>query len=142
MNSSQYVNSEHSKKNLLPILITIGFFLITLYVASFHHNYWILDHDGQIYLDVGKEILAGNGENVKLHNALVGDKENKIYLVKLVNSKQNILDKTSTNYINFVGVQNTNNRKTILQTYDQLLNNKYQVQLNQKTIDRVKNYFK
>ena len=72
MNSSQYVNSEHSKKNLLPILITIGFFLITLYVASFHHNYWILDHDGQIYLDVGKEILAGNGENVKLHNALVG----------------------------------------------------------------------
>ena len=38
--------------------------------------------------------------------------------------------------------QNTNSRKTILQSYDQLLNDKYQVQLNQKTIDRVKNYFK
>ena len=38
--------------------------------------------------------------------------------------------------------ENTNNRKTILQSYDQLLNTKYEVQLNQKTIDRVKDYFK
>ena len=36
----------------------------------------------------------------------------------------------------------TENRKSILGSYDQLLNNKYKVQLNQKTIDRVKNYFK
>ena len=53
-----------------------------------------------------------------------------------------ITDKNSDEYINFVTDENTNNRKNILQSYDQLLNNKYQVQLNQKTIDRVKNYFK
>jgi hypothetical protein len=29
-----------------------------------------------------------------------------------------------------------------LQSYDQLLNNKYQVKVNQKSVDRVKNYFK
>jgi peptidyl-prolyl cis-trans isomerase D len=73
---------------------------------------------------------------------LVNDKENKIYLVKLINSKKNIFNETDENYLNFINNQNTNNRKTILQSYDQLLNSKYQVQLNQKTIDRVKNYFK
>ena len=73
---------------------------------------------------------------------LVNDKKNKIYLVKLVNSKKNTFSEADENYLNFVKNQNTNNRKTILQSYDQLLNSKYQVQLNQKTIDRVKNYFK
>ena len=73
---------------------------------------------------------------------LVNDKENRIYLVKLVSSKRNKFNKTDENYINFIKKQNTNTRKSIIQSYDQLLNNKYQVQLNQKTIDRVKNYFK
>ena len=65
-----------------------------------------------------------------------------IYLVKLVSSKKNTFNETDENYLNFVNNQNTNTRKSILQSYDQLLNSKYQVQLNQKTIDRVKNYFK
>ena len=73
---------------------------------------------------------------------LVNDNENKIYLVKLVSSKKNAFSKIDENYIDFVNDQNTNARKTILLSYDQLLNTKYQVQLNQKTIDRVKNYFK
>jgi len=73
---------------------------------------------------------------------LVNDKENKIYLVKLVSSKKNRLSETDENYLNFAKNQKTNTRKSILQSYDQLLNFKYQVQLNQKTIDRVKNYFK
>ena len=73
---------------------------------------------------------------------LVSDKENMIYLVKIVNSKKNTFSKTGKVYLEFVKVQNINYRKNILQSYDQLLNNKYQVQLNQKTIDRVKNYFK
>ena len=73
---------------------------------------------------------------------LVNDKENKIYLVKLVSAKKNIFNETDENYLNFVNNQNTNTRKSILQSYDQLINSKYEVQLNQKTIDRVKNYFK
>ena len=73
---------------------------------------------------------------------LVNDKENKIYLVKLISSKKNTFNETDENYLNFVNNQNTNTRKSILQSYEQLLNSKYEVQLNQKTIDRVKNYFK
>jgi peptidyl-prolyl cis-trans isomerase D len=73
---------------------------------------------------------------------LVNDKDNKIYLVKIVNAKNNAYNVTDENYLKFVQEQNTDNRKSILQSYDQLLNKKYKVQLNQKTIDRVKNYFK
>ena len=73
---------------------------------------------------------------------LVNDKDDNIYLVKLASSKKNIFNITDENYLKFANNQNTNSRKTILQSYDQLLNDKYQVQLNQKTIDRVKNYFK
>ncbi|WP_440927637.1 SurA N-terminal domain-containing protein [Candidatus Pelagibacter sp.] len=70
------------------------------------------------------------------------NKENKIYLVKITGTNKNSFSKTDEKYLKFVNSQNTNNRKSILQSYDQLLNDKYQVQLNQKTIDRVKNYFK
>ena len=73
---------------------------------------------------------------------LVNDMENNIYLVKITGAKKNAFNKSGENYLKFVNSQNTDNKKTILQSYDQLLNNKYQVQLNQKTIDRVKNYFK
>ena len=73
---------------------------------------------------------------------LVSDKNNEIYLVKIVNSKNNPYNENDENYLKFVQNQNTDNRKSILGSYDQLLNNKYKVQLNQKTIDRVKNYFK
>ena len=70
------------------------------------------------------------------------NKEDKIYLVKITGTNKNSFNKTDEKYVKFVNSQNTNNRKSILQSYDQLLNDKYQVQLNQKTIDRVKNYFK
>jgi peptidyl-prolyl cis-trans isomerase D len=73
---------------------------------------------------------------------LVSDEDDKIYLVKLVSSKKNIFSETDENYLSYVSRENTNTRKSIIQSYDQLLNSKYQVQLNQKTIDRVKNYFK
>ena len=70
------------------------------------------------------------------------NKEDKIYLVKITGTNKNSFNKNDEKYLKFVNSQNTNNRKSILQSYDQLLNDKYQVQLNQKTIDRVKNYFK
>ena len=73
---------------------------------------------------------------------LVADKDNEIYVVKIVNSKNNPYSINDDSYLKFVQDQNTDNRKSILQSYDQLLNSKYKVQLNQKTIDRVKNYFK
>ncbi len=77
-----------------------------------------------------------------LNSFALVNKKDKIYLVKITGSNKNSFKKTDEKYLKFVNNQNTNNRKSILQSYDQLLNDKYQVQLNQKTIDRVKNYFK
>ena len=74
--------------------------------------------------------------------ALVNNSENKIYLVKIISSNKNLFNKEDENYKKFVNAEFTNTRKSILAAYDQLLVSKYQVQLNQKTIDRVKNYFK
>ena len=73
---------------------------------------------------------------------LVDDKDNNIFLVKISDSKKNFFNKSDEDYVQFVKNQNTNNRKSILQSYDQLLNNKYEVKVNQKSVDRVKNYFK
>ncbi len=73
---------------------------------------------------------------------LINDKDNNIFLVKIADSKKNFFNKSDEEYVEFVKNQNTDNRKSILQSYDQLLNNKYQVKVNQKSVDRVKNYFK
>ena len=73
---------------------------------------------------------------------LVNDSENKFYLVKIIGSNKNLINKESEDYKNFLNNEFTNTRKSILAAYDQLLTSKYQIQLNQKTIDRVKNYFK
>ena len=73
---------------------------------------------------------------------LVNDKDNNIFLVKISDSKKNFFNKSDEDYVQFIKNQNTDNRKSILQSYDQLLNNKYQVKVNQKSVDRVKNYFK
>ncbi|WP_440656601.1 SurA N-terminal domain-containing protein [Candidatus Pelagibacter sp. HIMB1509] len=74
--------------------------------------------------------------------ALVNNTNDQIFLVKIKDINKNKINKQGEEYKGFVNSQNTNNRKSILQSYDTLLNNKYQVQLNQKTIDRIKNYFK
>ena len=73
---------------------------------------------------------------------LINDKDNNIFLVKIADSKKNFFNKSDEDYVQFVKNQNTDNRKSILQSYDQLLNNKYEVKVNQKSVDRVKNYFK
>ena len=60
---------EVLKSNKYPILITIGFFLVTTYVSFFHHDFWtIFDQDGLIYLSGGQQIIAGVGENVSFLN--------------------------------------------------------------------------
>ena len=73
---------------------------------------------------------------------LVNNSENKIYLVKITGYNKKLLNKEGEDYKNFVNSEFTNTRKNILAAYDQLLTSKYKIQLNQKTIDRVKNYFK
>ena len=73
---------------------------------------------------------------------LVTDKDKKIFLVKIEDTLEKKFNTKDENYLEFSKKINSNNRSTILRSYDQLLSKKYKIELNQKTIDRVKNYFK
>ena len=73
---------------------------------------------------------------------LISDNESNIFLIKIKNTYKNEFNKNAEEYLEFTKKVNTNKRTSILKSYDLLLNEKYKVELNQKTIDRVKNYFK
>ena len=73
---------------------------------------------------------------------LVSDENKKIFVAKILNFNQKNLPK-DLNKLNGISNQaSAQNRNSILKSYDLLLNQKYKVVINDKTLDRVKNYFK
>ena len=72
---------------------------------------------------------------------LVNDDNNNIFLTKILKSETKSLNNDET-FNKYLEKQTTSNRNSILKSYDVFLNEKYKVELNQQTIDRVKNYFK
>ena len=73
---------------------------------------------------------------------LINDENNQIYLAKIKKTINQSIDLNDDNFKNYTDKQNTNNKQNILKSYDLLLNKKYNVVLNEKTIERVKNFFK
>ena len=73
---------------------------------------------------------------------LINDEKNNIYLSKNESLSGMNIDYESTEYKSFKSTQLSNDRKSILRSYDTFLNDKYNVDVNQKTLERVKNYFK
>ena len=72
---------------------------------------------------------------------LINDEQNNIYLEK-VKKIQNKLIKNDEKVLNeYTNKQNSYIKNEMLKSYDLYLNNKYKVTLNQKTIERVKNFF-
>ena len=72
---------------------------------------------------------------------LITDNQN-IFIAKTIEYED---QEISTNSIEFKSISNeasAENRNGLLKTYDYLLNNKYKVIVNEKTLDRVKNYFR
>ena len=73
---------------------------------------------------------------------LINDEKDNIYLAQVKNYKDINLDKNSENYKSFINKENTRIRNTILKSYDLLLNEKYNVDINKIAINNVENYFK
>ena len=72
---------------------------------------------------------------------LINDEKNNIYLAK-INSFEDMEIKNDDDIFNkYTEKQKSNNKNSILKSYDLFLNDKYKVNLNQKTIERVKNNF-
>jgi peptidyl-prolyl cis-trans isomerase D len=72
---------------------------------------------------------------------LIGDKNKNIYLIKILNISENNISKSSENYKKYKELANVKIRDSMYGSYDFLLNNKYKVKINEKTFERVKNYF-
>ena len=72
---------------------------------------------------------------------LINDEKDNIYLAKIKKFQNKESDDKSEQFQKYIEKHNTNNRNTLLKSYDLFLNKKYDVVLNQKTIERVKNFF-
>ena len=73
---------------------------------------------------------------------LIADDKDNIFVAKTIKFEDQNISENSNQYNAISNEASAQNRNSILKSYDYLLNNKYKVVVNQKTLDRVKNYFK
>ena len=73
---------------------------------------------------------------------LIANKENNVFIAKTVQYEENNINKNSTNFEKISSEEGAKSKNNILKSYDLFLNNRYQVVVNEKTLERVKNYFK
>ena len=74
--------------------------------------------------------------------SLVSDEENNVYLVKIKNIYENNLIKNSQENKTYANQTNIKIRDDLYNSYDLLLNEKYKIEVNENTLDRMKNYFR
>ena len=71
---------------------------------------------------------------------LINDEKENIYLAKIKDYQVELID-NNNEIIDYTNKQNSNLKNNMLKSYDLYLNSRYNVTLNQKTIERVKNFF-
>ena len=72
---------------------------------------------------------------------LGSDELENIYLIKIVKINNEDIKKNSVKFKKFNDQGKTKLRDQMYSSYDISLNNKYKVKINEKTLERVKNYF-
>ena len=73
---------------------------------------------------------------------LIGDNKANIFIARTVNYKEQNISENSIDFNKISNEASAQNRNLLLKSYDFLLNKKYEVIVNEKTLDRVKNYFR
>ena len=71
---------------------------------------------------------------------LINDEKENIYLAKVKDYQVELID-NNNEIIDYTNKQNSNLKNNMLKSYDLYLNSRYNVTLNQNTIERVKNFF-
>ena len=74
--------------------------------------------------------------------ALITDNKKEIYLSKIEKIYKISLDKESDKYDFYIDKSNNLIKENVYSSYDILLGKKYNVKINQKTLERVKNFFR
>ena len=73
---------------------------------------------------------------------LIANNENDVFIAKTVKYEENNINKNSANFEKISSEEGAQSKNNILKSYDLFLNSRYQVVVNEKTLERVKNYFK
>jgi len=73
---------------------------------------------------------------------LITDKRDNIFIAKVVGYENISISQNSNKFKAIANEASAENRNGILKSYDYLLNDKYKVIVNEKTLERVKNYFR
>ena len=96
-----------------------------------------------------KDVSMFNSESVKyLYSlsknsfALITDVNNNVFLINIKNIYENEISKKSENFDKYNQLTNADIVNNMFNSYDSLLNNKYKIKINEKTLEKVKNYFR
>jgi len=73
---------------------------------------------------------------------MIADKEDNVFVAKVIRQEDITIEQNSNKFNTTSNEASAENRNSILKSYDFLLNSKYKVTVNEKTLDRVKNYFR
>ena len=73
---------------------------------------------------------------------LIADNKDNVFIAKIISYENANISKDSNELNAISNEASALNRNGILKSYDYLLNSKYKVIINEKTLDRVKNYFR
>ena len=73
---------------------------------------------------------------------LIADEKKNIYVAKIIESYYENIQKSSDEFDLYEREAKINLVNNINASYDFFLNDKYEIKINQKTLERVKNYFK
>ena len=73
---------------------------------------------------------------------MIADSQNNVFVAKSVSYKVEDITKNSANFKKISIEESAQSKNSILKSYDLFLNKRYQVIVNQKTLKRVKDYFR
>ena len=73
--------------------------------------------------------------------ALVANDNKEIFFIKVLNINFNNLDKNSSKFNEYEKIGTLEIKKNLLSSYDLYLNSKYNIEINENSLKRVKNYF-
>jgi len=72
---------------------------------------------------------------------LLSDNDENVFVAKIVSEKTSNIPSDSKILENYNQKSASDIKRDILLTYDLILNSKYEIKINEKTLERVKNYF-
>ena len=96
-----------------------------------------------------KDDIKFNSESINIlyslpKNAfsLIVDNNDNIFIAKIENFEEKNLDKTNVKLSNYLKESNKKLSDNLYISYDFMLNEKYKININKKSLDRIKNYFR